>query len=80
MQLVFDEKAGHEPFFLNLISGISFSAHMYLRRIPISEVPDDEVEASKWMLHLFVRKDKLQTSFHKTGDFFKESGIAPCRN
>lgn len=79
MQLVFDRKTEHEPTFSSIICGKSSNAHMYLRRITMSEVPDDEVEVGKWLQELFVRKDKLQTSFHETGDFFRESGVAPLR-
>jgi lysophosphatidic acid acyltransferase / lysophosphatidylinositol acyltransferase len=50
---------------------------MYIRRIPMSEVPDDEIEAEKWLHELYVRKDKLQSSFRETGDFFKTSGVDP---
>jgi lysophosphatidic acid acyltransferase / lysophosphatidylinositol acyltransferase len=79
MQLAFDEKAEHKPTFMNLLRGKPLTAHMYLRRIPMSEVPKDEVEGGKWLQELFVRKDKLQTSFYNTGDFFKESGVAPLK-
>lgn len=77
VQLVFDEKSTIKPTIINLLRGKSLTGHIYLRRVPMSDVPEDEVEAGKWLQELFVRKDKLQTSFHKTGDFFKESGIAP---
>lgn len=77
VQLVFDEKAKSKPTIINLLRGKSLTGHIYLRRIPMSDVPENEVEAGKWLHELFVRKDKLQTSFHNTGDFFKESGIAP---
>jgi lysophosphatidic acid acyltransferase / lysophosphatidylinositol acyltransferase len=79
VQLAFDENAKHAPTILNLLRGKRMDGHIYLRRIPMSEVPEDEVAAGKWVHELFVRKDKLQTSFHKTGDFFKESGIAPVK-
>jgi lysophosphatidic acid acyltransferase / lysophosphatidylinositol acyltransferase len=79
VQLVFDENEKTKPTIINLLRGRKVHAHLYLRRIPMTEVPLDEKEAGKWLHELFVRKDKLQTSFHKTGDFFKESGIAPIK-
>lgn len=75
VQLVFDEKDKVKPTIINLLRGKSITGHMYVRRIPMSDVPTDEVEAGKWLHELFVRKDKLQSSFHKTGDFFKDNDI-----
>lgn len=77
VQLVFDEKCKTKPTIINLLRGKSLTGHIYLRRVPMTDVPENEEEAGKWLHELFVRKDKLQSSFHNTGDFFKESGIAP---
>lgn len=54
VQLVFDEKAKYAPSVVNLLRGKSVEAHLYLRRIPMSEVPEDEVAAAKWVQDLFV--------------------------
>jgi lysophosphatidic acid acyltransferase / lysophosphatidylinositol acyltransferase len=77
VQLAFDENDVNKPTIINLLRGKKCTGHLYLRRIPMSEVPEDEEAAAKWLQELYVRKDKLQTSFHETGDFFKNSGIAP---
>jgi lysophosphatidic acid acyltransferase/lysophosphatidylinositol acyltransferase len=77
VQLAFDENDKDKPTVINLLRGKSITGHLYLRRVSMSEVPEDEEEAAKWLHELFVRKDKLQTSFHKTGDFFKDTDIAP---
>lgn len=77
VQLVFDEKDKFKPTVINLLRGKSLTGHIYLRRIPMTDVPNDEAAASKWLHELFVRKDKLQESFHKTGDFFKTTDITP---
>lgn len=77
VQLVFSKDEKVEPTIINLLRGKSLTGHIYLRRIPMSEVPEDEEAAGKWLHELFVRKDKLQTSFHKTGDFFKDTDIKP---
>jgi len=79
VQLVFDAKAKEPPTILSLLRGKALTGHLYLRRIPLSDVPEDEAAASQWLHELFVRKDKLQTSFHNTGDFFKETDIAPIK-
>lgn len=77
VQLAFKEEDADKATIVSLLRGNSVTGHLYLRRIPMSEVPEDEEEAAKWLQDLYVRKDKLQTSFHETGDFFKTSGIAP---
>lgn len=50
---------------------------MYVRRIAMTDVPDDEEQAAKFLQDLYIRKDKLQDSFHTHGDFFKSSGVPP---
>lgn len=50
---------------------------MYVKRIPMSDVPEDEEEAAKFLQNLFVQKDKLQDSFHTHGNFFTSSGVHP---
>lgn len=77
VQLVFDENEKVKPTIINLLRGRSITGHIYIRRIPMEDVPEDEEAAGKWLHELFVRKDKLQTSFHKTGDYFKDNDIAP---
>lgn len=78
-QLVFDAQAKEPPTILSLLRGKALVGHLYLRRIPMTQVPEDEKAASQWLQDLFVSKDKLQTSFHNTGDFFKESNIDPIK-
>lgn len=48
---------------------------MYVRRIPLDSVPEDEQEASDWLHKLFCEKDKIIDSFHNTGSFFATSGF-----
>lgn len=74
VQILFDE-AKTAPTLANVINGRPITGHIYLRRIPMSEVPDDEEAAAKWLHELFARKDKLAASFHKTGDLFKDNDI-----
>lgn len=73
IQLAFHANAKEAPTIISLLRGRPLDAHLYLRRIPMNEVP------SQWLHELFVRKDKLQTSFHNTGDFFKENDITPLK-
>jgi lysophosphatidic acid acyltransferase / lysophosphatidylinositol acyltransferase len=46
----------------------------------MEEVPDDEEKAAQWLQDLFKRKDQMQESFHKHGDFFTSSGVAPIKS
>lgn len=48
---------------------------MYIRRVPLEQVPDGEKEAAAWMQDFYVEKDKIIDSFHETGSFFKTSGV-----
>lgn len=77
VQLAFDKNDKEKPTLLNLIRGKSITGHLYLRRISMSEVPDDEEKAAQWLQDLYVRKDKLQASFFETGNFFKNTEFAP---
>ena len=39
-----------------MLYGKPVHAHMYIERIPVENVPEDEAEASKWLQDLFVVK------------------------
>lgn len=77
IQLAFSQDDKIKPTILNIIRGKSLTGHLYLRRIPMSDVPANEDEAAKWLHDLYIRKDKLQASFHETGDFFKNTEFVP---
>lgn len=48
---------------------------MYVRRIPLENVPYGDDQASEWLQNLFREKDRIIDSFHTTGSFFKTSGF-----
>ncbi|KPJ09749.1 1-acyl-sn-glycerol-3-phosphate acyltransferase gamma [Papilio machaon] len=75
IQLAFERNSKPPPTLLSLLYGKPVHAHLYIQRIPVEDVPEDEAEASKWLHDLFVVKDKMQDSFLNTGDFFTESGV-----
>ncbi|CAO1349935.1 unnamed protein product [Diamesa serratosioi] len=75
VQLAFDKNDETKPTIINLLRGKSITGHLYLRRIAMTDIPEDEELASQWVQDLFVRKDKLQDSFHTHGDFFKGNDI-----
>ena len=57
------------PTLTNVLLGRSTQAHMYIRRIPITDIPDDEAGAAQWLSDLYVAKDEILDTFHKTGKF-----------
>lgn len=63
------------PTISNLLNGEPVKAYMFVRRIPLSNVPEDEEKAAEWLQEMFREKDKIQDSFHTTGSFFKTSGF-----
>lgn len=63
------------PTISNLLNGNPVKAYMYVRRITLDQVPEDEEKAAQWLQQLFREKDKIQESFDKTGSFFKTSGF-----
>lgn len=48
---------------------------MFVRRIPLENVPEDETAAAEWLQNLFREKDRIIDSFHTTGSFFETSGF-----
>lgn len=77
IQLAFKKTDKIEPTMGNLLQGHSLTAHMYVNRIDMKTLPNDETEAAEWLQEFFRRKDQLQDSFHTHGDFFTGSGVAP---
>ncbi|XP_075232638.1 1-acyl-sn-glycerol-3-phosphate acyltransferase gamma-like [Lycorma delicatula] len=74
VQLAFREKKV-EPTVTAMLHGTPFEAHMFIERIDIKEVPDDEEGAAQWLRELYNKKDRMMESFLKTGDWFVESGV-----
>ncbi|XP_015185251.1 PREDICTED: 1-acyl-sn-glycerol-3-phosphate acyltransferase delta-like isoform X2 [Polistes dominula] len=76
IQVAFKESDPVKPTMTNLLLGKKVEAHMYMKRIPLSEVPEDDDAAADWLHKLYQEKDYMMESFHKTGDFFATSGVA----
>lgn len=77
VQLAFHKSERNAPTFSNLLHGRGVTAHMYIRRIDMKSLPDNETDAAEYVQEMFRRKDKLQESFHTHGDFFTGSGLTP---
>lgn len=75
INLAYKKDDENSPTISTLLNGKSVEGHMFVRRIPLENIPTNEEEAAKWLQNLFREKDKIIDSFHSTGSFFKTSGI-----
>ncbi|KAG5897509.1 hypothetical protein JTB14_030007 [Gonioctena quinquepunctata] len=75
IELAYREDAPHEPTMTSILFGKPLEAHIYMKRIPLENIPEGYAEQEKFLRDMFVEKDKLQESFMKTGDFFTTSGV-----
>ncbi|TMW49230.1 hypothetical protein DOY81_005685 [Sarcophaga bullata] len=75
INLVFKKEAVNPPTISTLLNGKPVEGYMFVRRIPMENVPTDETKAAEWLQNLFREKDRIIDSFHTTGSFFKTSGI-----
>jgi len=57
------------PTLTNVLMGRSTSAHMYIRRFKLEDIPKDDEGSAQWLSDLYVEKDELLDSFHNTGKF-----------
>jgi hypothetical protein len=57
------------PTLTNVLMGRPTSAHMYIRRFKLADIPKDDEGSSQWLSDLYVEKDQLLDSFHSTGKF-----------
>ncbi|KAK4878917.1 hypothetical protein RN001_007063 [Aquatica leii] len=73
--LAFKEDDPVKPTMTNLLFGKSVTAHMYMKRVPMDNIPTSETEQETFLRDMFVGKDKLKDSFVRTGDFFTLSGV-----
>ncbi|KAF5273615.1 hypothetical protein FQR65_LT04614 [Abscondita terminalis] len=73
--LAFKEDDPVKPTMTSLLFGKPVTAHMYMKRILMEDVPTSETEQVKFLRDMYVGKDKLKDSFVRTGDFFTLSGV-----
>lgn len=70
LQLAFDKNAPNIPTLGNLLMGKPVTAHIYLERIPMENVEP----TFEFLMDIYRKKDELQESFHKYGNFFEGRG------
>lgn len=70
----YDETEDHEmsPSFREMCFTPSLTnriVHVHQRRIPLSEIPEDEDELRRWVYTLYEQKDELIQGFRENGSF-----------
>lgn len=56
IELAFKEDAPIKPTITNMLFGKPLDAHMYMRRIPMEDLPKTEAEQETFLRDIFVRK------------------------
>ncbi|XP_037933044.1 1-acyl-sn-glycerol-3-phosphate acyltransferase delta-like [Teleopsis dalmanni] len=75
INLVFKKDAKVSPTMSSLLNGQSVEGYMFVRRLPVKDIPVGEEQSAEWLQNLYREKDKILDSFHTTGSFFKTSGF-----
>ncbi|KAJ8248281.1 hypothetical protein GJAV_G00240320 [Gymnothorax javanicus] len=57
------------PTLLGLLNGKKYHADLYVRRIPLESIPEDEAECAAWLHKLYQEKDQFQEDYCRTGRF-----------
>lgn len=57
------------PTLTNVLLGRKTRANMFIRRIDIRDVPEEETAAAQWLSDLYTEKDEILDTFHRTGSF-----------
>ncbi len=57
------KKTGADPTLRSVIKGRSCQAEMFIRRIPVSEIPNDTKGCEDWVHHLYREKDQIYDYF-----------------
>lgn len=57
------------PTLLGVLSGRKYHADLYVRRIPLDTIPEDEAGCAAWLHKLYQEKDSFQEHYAQTGRF-----------
>uniref|UniRef100_A0A8P4GFN3 1-acyl-sn-glycerol-3-phosphate acyltransferase delta n=1 Tax=Dicentrarchus labrax TaxID=13489 RepID=A0A8P4GFN3_DICLA len=57
------------PTLLGILNGKKYHADLYVRRIPLELIPEDEAECAAWLHKLYQEKDSFQEHYTQTGRF-----------
>lgn len=61
----------------SLLKGTPLKCHLYIKRIPMSELPEDEREAEEFLYKMYEEKDGWAESFFKNKNFNEISEWSP---
>ncbi|KAM5324317.1 1-acyl-sn-glycerol-3-phosphate acyltransferase delta isoform 3-T6 [Glossophaga mutica] len=67
------------PTLLGVLNGKKYHADLYVRRIPLEDVPEDEDECAAWLHRLYQEKDAFQEQYYRTGTFPETPMVPPRR-
>uniref|UniRef100_A0AAY4DEJ1 1-acyl-sn-glycerol-3-phosphate acyltransferase delta n=1 Tax=Denticeps clupeoides TaxID=299321 RepID=A0AAY4DEJ1_9TELE len=67
------------PTLRGVLNGKKYHADLYVRRIPLDSIPEDEAECAAWLHRLYQEKDKFQEQYMQTGHFPGPVKSPPCR-
>ncbi|KAI7805798.1 1-acyl-sn-glycerol-3-phosphate acyltransferase delta [Triplophysa rosa] len=67
------------PSLLGVLNGKKYHAALYVRRIPLESIPEDESECAAWLHKLYQEKDQFQERYRQNGHFPGPIMNAPCR-
>ncbi|KAM6997339.1 1-acyl-sn-glycerol-3-phosphate acyltransferase delta [Tautogolabrus adspersus] len=67
------------PTLLDILNGKKFHADLYVRRIPLESIPEDEAECAAWLHKLYQEKDTFQEHYTQTGRFPSPTVTPPRR-
>ncbi|XP_012672439.2 1-acyl-sn-glycerol-3-phosphate acyltransferase delta isoform X2 [Clupea harengus] len=62
-------KNNETPTLRGILSGKKYYADLYVRRIPLDSIPEDEAECTAWLHKLYQEKDTFQEQYAQTGSF-----------
>ncbi|XP_053730570.1 1-acyl-sn-glycerol-3-phosphate acyltransferase delta [Synchiropus splendidus] len=57
------------PTLRGILNGKKYHADLYVRRIPLELIPEDEAECAAWLHKLYQEKDSFQDQYLQTGRF-----------
>ncbi|CAF1528436.1 unnamed protein product [Rotaria magnacalcarata] len=63
------KNTGAEPTLLSILKGRSCQAEIFVKRIPVSKIPQDTEGCNNWVHELYQEKDKIYDYFVNHGTF-----------
>ncbi|KAK2715008.1 1-acyl-sn-glycerol-3-phosphate acyltransferase gamma-like isoform X2 [Artemia franciscana] len=73
----FDLKNGAAPTLKNMLMGRRVVAEIFLKRIPLENLPDSEEDLTNWLYQCFKEKDERLGRYKETGSFCFEGETSP---